>query len=47
MNKENEILYLENQIKLFKDFMHKNRKQQLEIIKQLEKALEIRKKQKD
>ena len=47
MNRENEILYLENQIKFFKDFMSKNRKQQLEIIKQLEKALEIRKKQKD
>lgn len=47
MNKELKIKQLSEQINYFKQFMNKSRKQQLEIIKQLENALTILKKQKD
>ena len=47
MNKEIKIKQLSEQIKMFKQFMSKSRKQQVEIIKQLENALTILKKQKD
>lgn len=44
MNKDIKVKQLSEQIKMFKQFMNKNRKQQLEIIKQLENALVILKK---
>ena len=47
MDKEIKIKQLTEQINYFKQFMNKNRKQQLEIIKQLENAVSILKKQKD
>lgn len=47
MDKEIKIKQLSEQINYFKQFMNKSRKQQLEIIKQLENALTILKKQKD
>ena len=47
MDKELKIKQLSEQINYFKQFMNKSRKQQLEIIKQLENALTILKKQKD
>ena len=46
MDKEIKIKQLTEQINWFKQFMNKSRKQQLEIIKQLENALTILKKQK-
>ena len=47
MDKEIKIKQLTEQINYFKQFMNKNRKQQLEIIKQLENAVSVLKKQKD
>lgn len=47
MDKEIKIKQLTDQINYFKEFMNKNRKQQLEIIKQLENAVIVLKKQKD
>lgn len=47
MNKELKVKQLTEQINHFKVFMNKNRKQQLEIIRQLEQALTILKTQKD
>ena len=47
MEKEIKIKQLTEQINYFKQFMNKSRKQQLEIIKQLENAVSVLKKQKD
>lgn len=47
MDKEIKIKQLTEQINYFKQFMNKSKKQQIEIIRQLEKAVSVLKKQKD